>query len=78
MLVKAKWQIGYKGTLYLGGDTFELDGEEYHKYATDVEVLPVLDMPDFKPIGVKEMKDYKTKEVKKSKTKRIKKVLKTK
>lgn len=39
MKVKAIYQIAYKGRLYNGGDSFDIDAIDYPRYKNDVEVV---------------------------------------
>lgn len=40
MLVVAKWQVAYKNISYRGGEVFDIDADDYPKYAGDVKILP--------------------------------------
>ena len=74
MLVVAKWQVGYKNICYRGGEVFDIDADDYPKYAGDVKILPepapILYKGDVvKATSLKEIE----KELKKAKNKMLKK-----
>ena len=39
MTVKAKYQIAYKGKIYVSGEAFELEDKDLPKYSRDVLVV---------------------------------------
>lgn len=55
MKVQARYQIGYKGTLHLGGERFEIDDKDYEQYKNDVIVIE--DKKPFRKVKTKEVKN---------------------
>lgn len=49
MRVKAKWNIAYKGTLYKGGDIFEMGEKDYPAFRNDVLLAVEADNKAKKP-----------------------------